>query len=76
MAEVKVKIGKKADKSKVDQKKIGKGTKPEASGDVEGQYRYASWVSCPYCYANNSVTVDTNRWLGYYCWNCAGYFEV
>jgi hypothetical protein len=76
MAEGKITFGKKADKNKVDQAKIGKGKKPELKGDVEAQYRSWQIVSCPYCWSVNEVIVDSNRWLGYTCWNCGYYFEV
>lgn len=77
MAEVKIKVGKESPKGKVDQAKIGKGKKPARSGsDVEGQYQYWDWVSCPYCWAVNEVVVDTQVWLAYSCWNCGGTFEV
>jgi hypothetical protein len=75
MAEVKAKVGKAGDSSKVDQSKIAKGKKPSAK-EVEGQWQYVDVVICPSCYSLNEVTIDTNRWLGYWCWNCGGYFEV
>ena len=76
MAEITVKVGKKAEKDNVDPSKIGKGTNPGEGGDVQGQYLSNQSVACPYCWAVNAVTVDSNQWLGYYCWNCLGYFEV
>ncbi len=77
MAEVSLKIGKKAEKDNVDPSKIAKGEKPTGAGGAEGQgYQSYQYVSCPYCWAVNGVTVDNSVWLGYYCWNCSGYFEV
>jgi hypothetical protein len=76
MADITVKVGKKAEKDNVDSSKIGKGSKPASGGDVQGQAQAWTAVSCPYCWAVNEVVVDSNQWLGYYCWNCAGYFEV
>jgi hypothetical protein len=75
MAEAKIKIGKKGDKDKVDQKKIGKGKKP-SQRDVEGQYQYWSAVSCWNCWSVNEVVIDTQQYLGYWCWQCGAYFEV
>jgi hypothetical protein len=75
MAEVKVKIGKKADKGKADPAKTGKGQKPQPQ-DVEGQYAYTDWYVCPYCYANNHIIVESTRWQYYTCWNCYGTFEA
>jgi hypothetical protein len=75
MAEIRAKIGKKGDANKADNSKIAKGKKPSA-GDVEGQWQYVDVVSCPYCYSLNEVTVDTNVYLGYWCWNCGGYFTI
>jgi hypothetical protein len=76
MAEGKVTFGRQADKSNIDAAKIAKGKKPEARADVEGQYRSWKYVTCPYCWSVNEVVVDTNQWLGYYCWNCSEYFEA
>lgn len=75
MAEIKVKIGK-AGKQPADKSKIGKGTKPETSGDVEAQWRRWVTVACPDCWALNNVVEDSNQWLGYLCWRCDAYFEV
>ena len=75
MAEITVKVGKKADDSKLDKTKITTGKKPTAKkGTAEAQGDYYTSVLCPYCHAVNSGwTGDGYAW-GWYCWNCGGYF--
>lgn len=75
MAEISVKVGKKADDSGLDKSKIFKGEKPtEKKLSAEAQGDYVTTVHCPYCYAlNTGWTGDGYAW-GWYCWNCGGYF--
>lgn len=75
--EIKVKLGKKAEKSAADPSKTAKTTPTPGEGsDVQGQYVYERLWMCPWCGGVSYINYDTDAYHWYECCHCGNLFQA
>jgi hypothetical protein len=67
---------KKCDEKDVDPEHLQPSERADETSDVEGQFLYWRYGTCPYCGQGLRVQASSDMWVWYRCLNCGHAFKA